>query len=103
MDRLVPEILIFKVFQILGFEGINPVFHQLVGDRLPIRKFRNQLMLRCDCIGVQQMRMFDNLFRLGGQFGIGHSVVPSCAQLTLTDDSDGKPFTFILLGENHDE
>ena len=27
----------------------------------------------------------------------------SCAQLTLTDDSDGKPFTFILLGENHDE
>ena len=27
----------------------------------------------------------------------------SCAQLTLTDDSDGKPFTLILLGENHDE
>ena len=27
----------------------------------------------------------------------------SCAQLTLTDDSDGKPFTFILLGENHNE
>jgi len=26
-----------------------------------------------------------------------------CAQITLTDDSDGKPFTFILLGENYDE
>ena len=27
----------------------------------------------------------------------------SCAQLTLTDDNDGKPFTFILLGENHND
>ncbi len=27
----------------------------------------------------------------------------SCAQLTLNDDNDGKPFTFILLGENYDE
>jgi hypothetical protein len=27
----------------------------------------------------------------------------SCAQLTLTDDSNGNPLTFILLGENHNE
>ena len=27
----------------------------------------------------------------------------SCAQLSLTDDNDGQPFTFILLGENYDE
>jgi len=26
----------------------------------------------------------------------------SCAQLTLTDDSNGTPLTFILLGENYD-
>ena len=27
----------------------------------------------------------------------------SCAQLSLTDDNDGKPFTLILLGENYDD
>ena len=27
----------------------------------------------------------------------------SCAQLSLTDDSNGKPLTFILLGENFDD
>lgn len=27
----------------------------------------------------------------------------SCAQLTLTDDSNGTPLTFILLGENYDD
>ncbi len=27
----------------------------------------------------------------------------SCAQLTLTDDSNGNPLTFILLGESHDD
>ena len=27
----------------------------------------------------------------------------SCAQLSLTDDSNGNPLTFILLGENFDD